>query len=359
MPSHLARRIVFPMIAASTPPDQMPPSFVPHLSCGVRRVGAGVARRVANVADHVVERQSVERCCGTAEFLLREQDAEGTEAANPSPDDARVMRPVRAEREYPGLARPATLDQRVLDRHVRVSTPDVHAVLAHAGHVQPPEPHAARAVEDGDGDAPAATWTASIEREVGDADVHALRDQQRPVGRARRRTDHRSSPGAEEACAATQLHVMEVITARAEADGAPSAKGGQCPRESAPWRRREHLRPVPGRPEENRRGRPAPSEVVDGRHAHAVRAGSKEARVHVDGVRSRCVRAQRGTVEQKRHGDDAAGGRCGAGLQRGRPSDATARTEIGNRRLTPACRGRRRSDYDNAETGYQDSKRLD
>jgi len=31
IPSHLARRIVFPMIAASTPPVQIPPSFVPHL----------------------------------------------------------------------------------------------------------------------------------------------------------------------------------------------------------------------------------------------------------------------------------------------------------------------------------------
>ena len=30
IPSQRARRIVLPMIAASTPPVQIPPSFVPH-----------------------------------------------------------------------------------------------------------------------------------------------------------------------------------------------------------------------------------------------------------------------------------------------------------------------------------------
>ena len=139
MPSQRARRTVLPMIAASTPPLQMPPSFVPHLGAVAWFGVAPVAGRVADVGDDVVEREAVQRGGGAAVLLLREQDAVRAEASDSRSDDARVARPVRAEREDPFLGAPVAFDQRILDGDVRERAPDVHAVRAYVDQAQPAE----------------------------------------------------------------------------------------------------------------------------------------------------------------------------------------------------------------------------
>ena len=150
---------------------------------------------------------------------------------------------VRAERDDRRLARPAALDVRVLDRDVRVGAPGVDAVGAHAGHAQSLEPNVARAVEDGDADAAllvaAGHTAAAVEGEVGDSDVLALRDDERPVPLPRRRRQHRPRPRADEPGAAAELELVDLVAARGEAHGdvaassARRARAKDCPGEAS------------------------------------------------------------------------------------------------------------------------------
>ncbi len=110
--------------------------------------------------------------------------------------------------------------------------PHVHAVRPNVDHVKPAEPHVAGAVEDRDGDTRPATRPAPVEREVGDDDSSALRDQQGPVPLSTRRADHGPWTGAEEACGVSDLDVVQPIASGPEPDGDPTmAKGRQRPAE--------------------------------------------------------------------------------------------------------------------------------
>ena len=90
IPSQRARRIVLPMIAASTPPVQMPPSFVPQ-PLAVRAYLTQASRAGSRMS--LISLSSATPCsaaAGSPELLLAEEDAERAEAADPGADHARV-----------------------------------------------------------------------------------------------------------------------------------------------------------------------------------------------------------------------------------------------------------------------------
>ena len=333
MPSQRARRIVLPMIAASTPPRPDASLVRPALRGRVRLGGAPVAGRVADVGDDVVESEAVQRRGGAAVLLLREQDAVRAEASNPRSDNAHVARPVRAESEDARLGASVAFDQRVLDRHVGERAPDVHAVRAHTCETQPAEPHVSGAVEHGDSYAPAGAGPATVDREVRDRDVAALCDQQREVRRAGRSGDDRLRPRPEEPRAVSELRVVQLIAPGGQANGdATVAKGGERPGEAILRSGGQGFRPEPFRRESDRCRRSAPSQAVDGGGPKPMATRPYESRVKELRVRSHSVRAERYSVQEKRDGHHAARTCPGGCLQRGRAIDGAGRCEELDRR---------------------------
>jgi hypothetical protein len=122
-----------------------------------------------------------------------------------------------------------------------VRAPDVHPVRADIRDAQPVQPHVAGAVEDGDcnpGVLGVRHGAAAVDREVGDPDVAALCDDDRPVPRPRARYDDGSRPGTDEPRAAPKSELTNLVPARGEAnsdvsaaerrDGVSEAVSGPC-----------------------------------------------------------------------------------------------------------------------------------
>src|SRR5215204_2565563 len=155
----------------------------PAARCIPRVVDALVAIGIPDVADDVVQCDAVERGRPLPELLLPEQDPVGAEAPDAGADHARVAGAVGAEREHAGPGAAVSLDDRVLNRNVLVRAPDADAVSPDVSDAQALEPDVTRAVEDGDGDPAVADRgpAAAVDREVGDPDPGAPRDDERPV----------------------------------------------------------------------------------------------------------------------------------------------------------------------------------
>src|SRR4029453_19451491 len=102
---------------------------------------------------------------------------------------------------------------------VRVGAPDVHAVCPDPHEPQPLEPHVAGAVEDGycgPLTVGAPLRAAAVDREVGDPDSLSPRDDQRPVARPRPRRDDRARAGTDEARAAPDPQLIDLVSAGRE-----------------------------------------------------------------------------------------------------------------------------------------------
>ena len=274
----------------------------PALRRRVRRVVAAVAGRVADVADDVVEREAVERGSGPPVLTLREQDPVRPEAADTRADDARVARTVRSEGEDSDLGAPVAFDHRVLHGDVRVGAPDVHAVLSYVGQAEPAQPHVSGAVEDRDGNSSARPRAASVDGEVRDRDVPASGDEYGEVGRTRSGDDG-PRPRADQAGVVSDLHVVQAVAPRREANGDVSA--AQCCEralQAGAWRSRQALCPEPPGRDRGRAGRGPPAVVVDRGHGECVPTWPHEPGVQRQRVRRDRVRAKRRTVEQEGHG---------------------------------------------------------
>src|SRR5215203_5887581 len=192
IPSHLARRTTLPITAASTPPVQMPPSSVPHprvrYFADVQQASReGLRMSLTTLSSTRPWRSAAGRPCSCCCRRI-------PKARNPVADRRSITGFVGAEGDDTGLGRAASFDARVLNRDVRVGAPGVDAVGSHAPQVQALEADIPRPVEDRDADTPLAVAgdrAAAVEGQVGDADVPAFGDEQRPVAAPRRSMEHR------------------------------------------------------------------------------------------------------------------------------------------------------------------------